>query len=91
MAPTPRWAWGCRCRKLRPRLLAKKKARPQQGNGTDLEEPLDWEWVPAASLKERMPMPVERLPFSAGAVAIYLGEMRSSRLVTTTMGLALIR
>jgi hypothetical protein len=40
---------GLSVQELRPRLLAKKKARPQQGNGTGLEEPLTWEWVSAAT------------------------------------------
>jgi len=57
------------------RLLEKKKARPQQGNGTGLEVPLAWDLIPAAMPHTENADFVERLLVSADIGAVHLGRV----------------
>ena len=55
--------------------LLEKKARPQQGNGTGLEEPLAWDLMPAATPQTENADFVERLLVSADIGAVHLGRV----------------
>src|SRR3984957_15872122 len=59
------------------RLLAKKKARPQQGQRDGPRRNRRTGESPAAALKERMPLPRGRLLFSADFVAIVYPERKA--------------
>ena len=62
-------------RRFGHRLLEKKKARPQQGNGTGLEEPLAWDLIPAAMPQTENADFVERLLVSADIGAVHPGRV----------------